>query len=318
VATDLADYSQAVNVTGGSVAITGTATVVISGTPTVAISGTPSVNIANTPAVTISSGSVTIANANIAVINASGTKITSSRPPKVVGTLSIAANSTLTGTVTLDADVQVIVLLLPNALANYAHIKIIYHGISGVVTPVPFEAYVFAQGVFAFPILPVTLDNGGGQPTQIDIQIDSTVSGPARLEVVELFEPNPLWMQYFAPAFIAPNQAPLVAPKTLAANVSQWLIAPVANVRITLFEIVWLYLTNFGAGDDVIIGHAAAFPANHGASTGLLSNLAAPGSTLPWSHPYHGASLPRGEGVYVNCGLSAAGNFGAELNYSLD
>jgi len=59
MATDVADYTQAVNVTGGSVQITGTASVSIVGTPTVAISGTPTVNIGNTPSVNITSGSVT-------------------------------------------------------------------------------------------------------------------------------------------------------------------------------------------------------------------------------------------------------------------
>ena len=74
MATDLADYSQAVNVVGGSVAITGTATVVISGTVPVSIAGTPTVLISGTVPVTITSGTVTINNANIAVINAAGTK----------------------------------------------------------------------------------------------------------------------------------------------------------------------------------------------------------------------------------------------------
>lgn len=59
MAVDIPDWTQAVNVTGGSVSITGTATVQITGTPTVSISGTPTVNVGNTPSVTINSGTVT-------------------------------------------------------------------------------------------------------------------------------------------------------------------------------------------------------------------------------------------------------------------
>lgn len=81
MAADLADYSQAVNVVGGSVTISGIATVTISGTPTVqfapgqsvSISGTPTVIISGTPAVTISSGSVNINGTPlINVVQASG------------------------------------------------------------------------------------------------------------------------------------------------------------------------------------------------------------------------------------------------------
>jgi hypothetical protein len=108
MAVDIQDFTQAVNILGGSVSITGTATVVISGTPNVAISGTPTVilgggsasvgsisaigstvtvagtiNIGNTPAVTISgtpsvtisSGSVNISGGTIAVTNTGPTSV---------------------------------------------------------------------------------------------------------------------------------------------------------------------------------------------------------------------------------------------------
>lgn len=59
MASDVADWTTAVNVTGGSVSISGTATVQITGTPTVAISGTPTVNIGTAPTITVT-GSVSI------------------------------------------------------------------------------------------------------------------------------------------------------------------------------------------------------------------------------------------------------------------
>lgn len=95
MATDVADYTQAVNVTGGSVAITGTATVVISGTVPVSISGTPTVNIGTTPTITIT-GSVTIASGTVAISGTVPVTI-SSGSVTITGTPSITiAGQTIT------------------------------------------------------------------------------------------------------------------------------------------------------------------------------------------------------------------------------
>src|SRR5260370_39205905 len=112
---DVADWTQAVNVVAGTVAISGVASVSIIGTPSVSISGTPNVNISGTPnvniqsssvtltvsisgtpSVTIASGSVTIANAHIAVINAANNKITPARPPGRLVRGFFAASTTRT------------------------------------------------------------------------------------------------------------------------------------------------------------------------------------------------------------------------------
>jgi hypothetical protein len=72
MAIDYADYTSGVNITGGSVAITGIATVSISGTVPVSISGTPNVSISGTVPVSISSGSVSITGtANINILSQS-------------------------------------------------------------------------------------------------------------------------------------------------------------------------------------------------------------------------------------------------------
>jgi hypothetical protein len=70
VATDLADYSQAVQVLGGTVSIAGPVTATISGTVTVSISGTPTVNIGTAPTITVT-GSVSITGT--ATVSISGT-----------------------------------------------------------------------------------------------------------------------------------------------------------------------------------------------------------------------------------------------------
>lgn len=67
MATDVADWTQAVNVTGGSVAITGTATVSIVGTPTVQFAAGQTVGITGTVTVTISSGTVTISSGTVSI-----------------------------------------------------------------------------------------------------------------------------------------------------------------------------------------------------------------------------------------------------------
>lgn len=96
MAVDLADYSQAVNVVGGSVSISGTATVTISGTPTVSISGTPSVNIANTPSVVISSGTVSIGNTPSINIQSQSVTVNVNQPMSALADLVFTVDATKT------------------------------------------------------------------------------------------------------------------------------------------------------------------------------------------------------------------------------
>lgn len=266
--------------------------------------------------VTIASGSVTIANASIAVINATGTKITSARPPSTLGFVTAGASSTVTGSFSLPSDIQGLAIELDLALANFSHLKVSYHPTSGSVLYVPLELYVFNQFLYVVPLLPQAIDTGGNAATTIDVALTSTAAGASQVAVVALFESAPLWMQVFPLPQIEPNQAPGAILKTLAANVGQWLITPVVNVQISLFEIIELYTTNFGAADVIDVGHASTLPASQAAAVGKLIEMAPLGVT-PFVYPYHGAQLPRGDGIYVINSTSAAGNFGATINYSL-
>jgi hypothetical protein len=100
VATDIADWTQAVNVTAGTVTITGTANVAITNTPSVTISGTPSVsvssgtvNIGNTPSVTISGTPTVILGGGVATIgsiSSIGSTVT------VAGTINIGNTPAVT------------------------------------------------------------------------------------------------------------------------------------------------------------------------------------------------------------------------------
>lgn len=365
MAADVADWTQSVNVAGGSVSITGTATVQITGTPTVSISGTPSVNIANTPAVTInsgsvtatisgtpnvnlqsssitlnvsvsntpavtisgtpsvtiSSGSVTIANANIAVINATGTKITSSRPPLSLGTILIAASTTSTiTTAVLPSDIHALVVVFGDALANYQHLKIAWSG-GSATSWVPFELYTFAQSVYALPILPSEVPSGGLANTKLDITLQTNANGFGSVQVWAIFEGEPEWLTVFPQPKLAPNQSPLVnVNSALAINASTWLIAPAANVSISLFEVILdiLLQTPAGSGTQVIVGHGAALPgANPPTSSWLLTaNLL----NAPFTWEFHGAQLPAGEGVWVMNFSTTVGStiyVATSTNYSL-
>jgi hypothetical protein len=93
MATDIADYTQAVNVTGGSVSITGTATVTIS--------GTPSVNIANVPAVTVNSGIVSIGNTPSVVISGTPTVILGGGVASIGSISAIGSTVTVAGTINI-------------------------------------------------------------------------------------------------------------------------------------------------------------------------------------------------------------------------
>ncbi len=108
MAADIQDWSQAVNVVGGSVTISGIATVTISGTPsvtvasgTISIGNTPSVTISGTPSVSISGTPTVILGAGVASIgsiSAIGSTVT------VAGTINIGNTPavTISGTPTVN------------------------------------------------------------------------------------------------------------------------------------------------------------------------------------------------------------------------
>lgn len=132
MAVDVADYTQAVNVTGGSVAITGTATVQITGTPAVTISGTPNVAITNTPAVTISSGTVTIGGTPTISIVAQTITVSVQQPMVTLGTVSSSTpNQTLSATFAVPVGCSTINVMIPAVVGDFQPSRVV---ITGFVT----------------------------------------------------------------------------------------------------------------------------------------------------------------------------------------
>lgn len=129
---DLADWSQAVQVLGGSVSITGTATVQITGTPTVSISGTPSVNINNTPAVTISSGTVTATISGTPNINiqSQSVNIAVQQPQVLLGTFTVGPNTSagVTNTFSVSTSCHAVGVVVTELIAGAALSRIVIKG----------------------------------------------------------------------------------------------------------------------------------------------------------------------------------------------
>ena len=113
MAIDQPDWTLPVNITAGSVTISGTANVSVTNTPSVTVSGTASVNVANTPAVTIS-GTPTVNIGNTPAVTISGTPtvnigntpaVTISGTPSVTissGSVAITGPVSITGTPTIN------------------------------------------------------------------------------------------------------------------------------------------------------------------------------------------------------------------------
>lgn len=317
MAVDIPDYTQAVNVTGGSVSITGTATVQITGTPTVQFAAGQSVSISGTPAVTIASGSVTIANASIAVINASGTKITSSRPPADFGAGTFVSNpNPSTYNVTVPADIQGLVVEFPNPLSKYVHFKLKFHyGLSDSAY-VPLELYSFQQQVYVIPLMFHSYGQNQGEQHTIDITLQATdLLGV--VNVYALFEPNPLWLEFFPQPQLFPNQLPtIINVATSGHNGVSGIVFPVANVAISLFDL-GLTIVRADAGTDCFLFYS---------TTGAIADQATqsffyvPNITGIAYYDFRGVTLPRGMGIYMgNTGsagavTSAQGTLGSSLS----
>lgn len=166
MATDLADYSQAVQVLGGSVSITGTATVQITGTPTVSISGTPTVNVGNTPSVTISSGSVTATISGTPSINIQSQSVTVNvnQPQTALANLSFPAGIRSTQTSAAVPAGTHSLALENSGVARLNNVVVAGHTTGVVYWPLPFTRNLFA----ATPTFDLT------QTENVVVPIDST------------------------------------------------------------------------------------------------------------------------------------------------
>ena len=347
MATDLADYSQAVQVLGGTVSITGPVTATISGTVTVSISGTPTVNIGTAPTitvtgsvsissgtvsisgtvpVTISSGTVTINNASIAVINATGTKITSARPPKELF-FQVDSNGTFTyGPTALDPDVQALVLqLIIPPLSNYSHVRLYWDDAGGAPAWVLLDLYVVTQAIYVIPIHQFGRYNNSFNPSAgVKLTVTSNGNVKVWLSLVELFESAPEWLTLFPQPKTIPNQpadmVPVVNPIAYTA-----VIAPVANVKITLFRLPAVEVVAGGvalpAGSIIKFGHgpnAGAVTEIAEFSTGLNAVPAGQVVSVGPLDLTPGITFPAGDGLFVFwTGAAAAGGVNVTPVYSL-
>jgi hypothetical protein len=296
------------------VAITGTPTVNISGTVPVSISGTPTVNIGGTTAVSITANSV-----NFPVFNATGTKITSARPPTQLGIVAGGAGSTTDGYYQMPADAQGLVIQYIVATSiDHVTIRPSSDNIGSVLGDPLVTRYAFPNPFEAIPLLPsgYYVAGSGSNLTWLQVRIVNKPAQAGAVVVSVLSESSPLFLEYFAPPFAAPNQPLLFVPLTLANNVAQWIIPAVANVQINLFDVILNYFNPGGAGINWIIGFNPTLPANGTSpiNSQLLLNSFSAG---PFTFPLNGAPLPRGSGLYAVQLPGVPQNFAATLAYSL-
>lgn len=250
-------------------------------------------------------------------------KQVSSRPPTELGIVNVQ-NGSSTGNFPLPSDVQALVVVLEESLANWAHLKVAWHPATPGADPpwVPLELFVFPQAVWVVPILPASRDINGSVINTIDVTVQSAGNTFVRAEVFALLEANPLWLQLFPLPQLEPNQFPKTVILTLSALVAQWAIQSAANVQITLFNIVVMRYNPSAANDDFILGYSAALPPNAQqppAATVLVDSTqtAASGAGPMFTIPLAGVQLPRGAGLWADTSLSAIANLWLLIEYSL-
>lgn len=237
----------------------------------------------------------------------------------VVGTVGSTLN---TNTVAVPGDVQALVVHFPSTLANLVHAKIAWHPPSGPGTLwVPLELFQFSQSVYVVPLLPSARNYATGSMTQIDCSLQSNGTY-SEMEVYAIFESAPIWLQLFPQPQLEPNQFPKTVLLTLAALTAQWVIQSVANVQITLFNIVVMRYNPSVANDDFVIGYNANLPANGVAvpNAQILidsTQTAASGAGPMFTIPLVGVPLPRGAGLFADTSLSAIANLWLLVEYSL-
>lgn len=270
--------------------------------------------ISNAPQVgVVDIGSVT---GNVEVINATGTKIVSSRPPLLLTSATVlGANTTTQNTGPLPADIQALVLVVSSALGTISHIKVGWHT-AGVQAWVPLETYLLTQQIYAIPILPTALDLVPAIDNSLDVTWTVPGGRTGQYSLWAIFESAPLWLEFFAPPFAEPNQPPAVLGLTgagLASLASMWLINPAPNVAIFLHEIAPMWVAS--AAPQWIVGHGTVLPVGVAPQA---SWLAVGASTTQIVFPYSGAKLPAGDGIWLqNPSGSALTTWWALFNTSL-
>lgn len=157
MAADVADYTQQVNIVGGTVSISGTATVSIVGTPTVQVAGTPTVNIGNTPSVTIASGTVSISGTPSINIQSQSVNLNTQQPQTSLGAFTVPNAGTNNATYNVPAGTHVIAVLVDtgNGGLNSLAVQGVQSGVNYISLSAP--AFVGSGGqligLFMSPVL---------------------------------------------------------------------------------------------------------------------------------------------------------------------
>jgi hypothetical protein len=231
---DVADWTSAVQVLGGSVSITGTATVQISGTPAVTISGIPSVAISGTASVSIVSGTVSITGTpNINILSQSVNLLTGTGQVAVGAPASGAGGAPVTTTVALPAGVQALALDAQAAApSTYTHLKITGHQSLLIY----YESYAFASipAGSILAVVPVLY----ARDSSIDVLVDTSVNGsPWNLFLTGLQNSVPEFLDYYRPPWAVPNQLPHAFGLGLAPGGSVILVPATANITVWLHRL---------------------------------------------------------------------------------
>lgn len=268
MATDLADWTNAVNIQAGTVTIAGTASVSIVGTPTVLISGTPTVNVGNTPAVTISSGTVnaTISGTPNVNIQSQSVTVATNQPQKTIASGSVASGGTATINPAVDAGAHALILGIAGAGGTSLNLgsSITGNNVGQYFTPqstLNVPAYVGMPWVSAVDtVANGTLKALGGTLNYWLVEVLDT-----QLPVMQASTDNPIVAPFHGPPVpvtlsveSAESQAgnsPVLSTSpyygTLAAGASLVLASVIAGSYVHCVE--WLHVTSGGTSGDALI-----------------------------------------------------------------
>jgi hypothetical protein len=285
MAVDIQDFTQAVNVTGGSVSISGIATVSISGTPAVTISGIATVSISGTPAVTISSGSVSITSGTINVQTASGVRVTVAASHAYLGDATSAVGGGFAGTnFTMPVGTQAIALINYNkADALFTEIRVV----SGAITY--YDSYVVTSGASKVcALVPVASD------TNPNLTVSLGGTATVNVAVVALMNSAPEWMEAWRPPWAVPNQMPAaVSSGNLAAAGVLGVVAAAANKTVTLH-----FAKGVGGVTAAGVGPIGWLETDPGAAKlAPIGGDTPAGSGFVDTYDFKGIAIPTGQGV---------------------
>ena len=256
MAADVADWTTPVNIVGGSVAISGTATVQITGTPTVQFAAGQSVSISGVPTVQFAAGqSVQITSGTVNIQNAPGTKVVTNQPPDKLATYAVPATTGGTVNIVPPAGCHALGFLTPNNAAVVTLNRITGHtsgdlywtapgspatALSGTMVVVPIA---FATAVDAS--LDVNFANSSGAGVNVDIvalydieTLATTASAPLVARVMLADAVNTAITLGIHPATTSLPVVPAAAPNlqrtgvAVAAGATVSLVAAAAKIRL--------------------------------------------------------------------------------------